>query len=198
MMKLIVGLGNPGQEYIQTRHNIGFMAVEKLLKDLASVGDSAWRRQEKDKMEIAKVGKVILVKPQTFMNACGFVVAKAVNFYHVKPSEIWVVHDDLDLPLGKIKIRQGGGTAGHHGLESIVQQLGTTDFVRFRLGVGRPKGHDKWEKLNVKRHQIEKYVLSDFTQEEEKAVRELIKKANQVIKFALEDGLEAVMNRFNH
>ncbi|MDP3954820.1 MAG: aminoacyl-tRNA hydrolase [bacterium] len=197
-MKLIVGLGNPGEKYLNTRHNIGFMAVDKLLKDLAPVEKSRWELDGKTKAETAKLGEILLAKPQTFMNAVGFAVAKLVNFYKVESSDLWVVHDDLDLPLGKIKIRQGGGAAGHHGLESIIEKLGTTNFVRFRLGVGRPKGHDAWEKLNIKRREVEKYVLSKFSATEEKEVGRLIKKASEAVQVALKKGLETAMNRFNH
>ncbi|MDP3998053.1 MAG: aminoacyl-tRNA hydrolase [bacterium] len=196
-MKLIIGLGNPGSKYENTRHNIGFMAVEKLLRDLAPVEKSRWELDGKTKAELAKLGEILLAKPQTFMNAAGFAVAKLVNFYKVESGDIWVIHDDLDLPLGKIKIRQDGGAAGHHGLESIIEKLGATNFVRFRLGVGRPKGHDAWEKLNVKRREVEKYVLSEFSEAEEKEVGRLIKKASEAVQVALKKGLEAAMNRFN-
>lgn len=196
-MKLIVGLGNPGDKYLNTRHNIGFRAVEKLLKDLAPVEQSNWQRDAKNKAEIAKIGEILLVKPQTFMNAAGFAVKKLMDYYHVEPAGIWVIHDDLDLPLGKIKIRKNGGTAGHHGLESIVEQLGTADFVRFRLGVGRPKGHDAWGKANIKRREVEKYVLSDFSETEEKETGRLIKRASEAIQVALKKGLTEAMNRFN-
>lgn len=196
-MILIVGLGNPGEKYINTRHNIGFRAVEKLLKDLAPLEKSNWRSAGKIKAEIAKLGEIILVKPQTFMNACGFAVKKLADYFHIKPAEIWVIHDDLDLPLGKIKIRQGGGTAGHHGLESIAEKLGATNFVRFRLGVGRPRGHDAWEKMNIKRREVEKYVLSDFAPEEEKEVGRVIKRASDAVQVALKRDIEAAMNKFN-
>lgn len=196
-VKLIVGLGNPGEKYTATRHNIGSLVLEGLLKELAPLRNSQWAKEEKTKSEVAKIEGVILARPQTFMNACGFAVVKLVNFYKIEPSDFWVVHDDLDLPLGKIKIRQGGGTAGHHGLESITRELGTTDFVRFRLGIGRPRGHDAWEKMNIKRREVEKYVLSEFRFEERKEVRELVKRANKALQVALGKGLEEAMNRFN-
>lgn len=196
-MKLIIGLGNPGIKYLNTRHNIGFRAVDKLLKDLAPLEKSNWQNNGKIKAEIAKLGEIILVKPQTFMNACGFAVSKLANYYKVESTDIWVVNDDLDLPLGKIKIRWDGGAAGHHGLESIIEKLGTTDFVRFRLGVGRPKGHDAWEKLNVKRREVEKYVLSEFKPDEEKEAGRMVKRASEAVQIALKNGLDSAMNRFN-
>jgi len=200
-MKLIVGLGNPGERYKRTRHNVGFMAVEELARQF-SIFNFQFSLDKNLKAEILKTKykgeELILVKTQTFMNKCGWPVKKLVDWYHVRPVDLWVVHDDLDLPLGKIKIRKGGGTAGHHGLESIAEQLGTTDFVRFRLGIGRPQGRDEWEKINVKRKEIEDYVLSDFTPEEGKEVRELVKKGSKAVQIGIEKGLEKVMNRFNH
>lgn len=196
-MKLVVGLGNPGKRYEKTRHNVGFMAVGQLLKDLASFEDSDWRENDKVKAKVAKVGETILVKPQTMMNASGFAVSKLANFYKIEPTDLWVIHDDLDLPLGKIKIRKSGGTAGHHGLESITRQLGTEDFIRFRLGIGKPQGYDEWEKINVKRKKIEDYVLSKFSPQEKSEARRMIKKTSEVAQFALKDGLEKTMNQFH-
>ena len=196
-MKLIIGLGNPGDKYINTRHNVGFMVVEELLKKLAPVGKSRWKKIGKAETETSEIGDVVLAKPQTMMNASGFAVKKLTDFYHIKPADLWIVHDDLDLPLGKIKIRVGGGTAGHHGLESIVKHLGTTDFVRFRLGIGKPEGHGEWQKNTAKRKGIENYVLSEFHTGEQGKAREMIKKAVKAIEVALKDGLEKAMNRFN-
>lgn len=204
-MILIVGLGNPGIRYQRTRHNVGFMVVEELLKTLAPVEKSRWEKVGGAKAETARLQDLVLVKPQTFMNNCGWAVAKLVSNLAIKQpaspagglSDLWIIHDDLDLPLGKIKIRQGGGTAGHHGLESIAKLLGTTDFVRFRLGIGKPKGHDEWGKVNVKRKEIEDYVLSEFLPKEHDEVRKMIKKAVEVIRVSLKDGLGKAMNRYN-
>ena len=120
-MKLIVGLGNPGKKYRNTRHNIGFMVLDGLLGKLTPVGETVWQQSKKFNSLIAKIDDIILVKPQTFMNASGIAVAKIASYYHIEPVEIWVVHDEVDLPLGKIRIRKGGGTAGHRGLESIIE-----------------------------------------------------------------------------
>lgn len=196
-MKMIVGLGNPGEKYAKTRHNLGFMALEALLKKLTPAGTS-WEKVPDVKVEIAKVGQLILIKPQTFMNNCGWPIAKLFNNLTMKQfSNLWVIHDDLDLPLGKIKIRTGGGTAGHHGLESIVKHLGATDFVRFRLGIGKPRGHDKWQKVNVKRKEIEDYVLSEFLPQERDEARIMVQKIIEAIIFARQFGLEKAMNKFN-
>ncbi|MBI4100734.1 aminoacyl-tRNA hydrolase [Candidatus Microgenomates bacterium] len=196
-MKLIIGLGNPGEKYANTRHNIGFMAVDRLLKDLAPIDKSVWQKDKKNKSEIAKVGGVILAKPQTFMNESGWAVKRLVDFFHIGPDDVWVIHDDLDLSPGKIKIRKGGGTAGHHGLESIAESLKTLEFIRFRLGIGRPQGHGEWEKTNVKRREIERYVLSEFGSKEEKEVKTMIKKVGEAIRLSLEKGIEEAMNRYN-
>jgi peptidyl-tRNA hydrolase, PTH1 family len=131
-MKLIVGLGNPGTKYESTRHNVGFMVLEHLLKDLESVKKSNWDKNEKLKSEIylldyqPKNGdpeKVILARPLTYMNNSGMAVGLIAKFYKIKPEDIWIVYDELDLPLGSMKIRQGGGAAGHHGVESFMENL---------------------------------------------------------------------------
>lgn len=203
-MKLIVGLGNPGTKYENSRHNIGFMVVDKLLRKLTSVGKSSWQKAKNTKAEVAKVGDLILAKPQTMMNASGYAVRSLITNYpallagrQLPITNLWVIHDDLDLPLGKIKIRRGGGTAGHHGLESIVGKLGSRDFVRFRLGIGKPAGHDEWEKTNVRRQKIESYVLNDFLPHEQVEARKMVAKTIEAIGLALGKDLEAAMNKFN-
>ena len=123
------------------------------------------------------------------MNASGFAVAKLANFYKVEPKNIWVIHDDADLPLGRIKIRLGGGSGGHRGIDSIIEQLGTDKFIRFRLGIG---------KVDIKKDRLlEKYVLENFTSNEVNKVRQMIKKAMTAIKLALAEDLEKAMNHFN-
>lgn len=188
-MKLIVGLGNPGEKYARTRHNLGFMVVEALFQHLEPVKKTVWKENKKFDCLIARLGDLILAKPQTMMNASGFAVAKLANFYKIKPEEIWVIHDDVDILLGRIKIRQGGAAAGHHGVESIIEHLGTDDFVRFRLGIGHPgRGADT---------QVEKYVLREFDINEAGELKLTIKKAVEAIQIALGKGLEKAMNRFN-
>lgn len=197
-MILIVGLGNPGEKYAKTRHNLGFMVLDELLQKLTSAEKTGWKKSQKFNAEFCIIGsESILAKPLTFMNASGFAVKKLTDFYHIKIDDLWIVYDDLDLPLGKIKIRWGGGTAGHHGLESIVKHLGTVDFVRFRLGIGKPAGHGEWQKNTAKRRGIEDYVLSDFRSGEQGKAREMIKKAVKAIEVALKDGLGKAMNKFN-
>lgn len=149
-MLLIVGLGNPGKKYQNTRHNIGARMVDKL----------------------PKRSGFIVVKPKTFMNQSGKAVKALIKFYKIKPENLWIIHDDIDLPLGKIRISKGRGSGGHKGVQSIIDELGTKDFWRLRIGICPKEGKPK---------NIEKFVLQKFTKEEEKIVKEVIKKAIQEI-----------------
>ena len=203
-MKLIVGLGNPGEKYARTRHNLGFVVVENFLKDFETVEKTTWEDSKKFKSEIAQIEwqprhgsleKVILAKPQTYMNNSGLAVKIITDFYKIPADSVWVVHDDIDLPLGNMKIRFGGASAGHHGVESIMEHLGTDKFWRFRMGTGL-KNH----RLNIKNQKlknVEDYVLHDFTGQEKGKIKALVKRGVRAIEASLEDGLEAAMNRFN-
>lgn len=202
-MKLIVGLGNPGEKYQSTRHNLGFMVVEHFLKDFSTEKNTQWENSGKFKSDIAEIDwqpkagslqKVILVKPKTFMNNSGLAVSLISRFYKIAANDIWVIHDDLDLPLGSMKIRLGGGAAGHHGVESIMESLGTEKFWRFRMGIGTSRHHDEMAKHKVKGDDI---VLKSFGKGESGEIREAIKKATKAISLALEKDLESAMNRFN-
>ena len=186
-MILIVGLGNPGEKYENTRHNAGFMAVDLLLKKLNSVENSIWEENKKFNSFIAKSGKeLILVKPSSFMNASGEVVAKIAGFYKIPNFGLYIVHDDLDLPLGKIKISFGHNSAGHKGVESIIQSLGSNNFVRIRVGIGADK------KVSG-----EKFVLSDFEEREEPKLKRAVKRAVGAVEMILKEGVERAANRFN-
>lgn len=207
-MKLIIGLGNPGEKYEETRHNVGFMVLDELLRELEPVKKTVWQENKKLQSLMAqkfiKGTEIILAKPQTFMNASGYPVKKLVDYYQIELAEIWVVHDDLDLPLGKIKIRIGGGIAGHHGLESIIRELESGDFIRFRLGIGHPLKGDEWYvsqggpvDKNVKHKEVEEYVLEEFRGKDKVEAEKMIKKAVGAIELALESGLEAAMNKYN-
>jgi len=189
-MKLIVGLGNPGEKYQNTRHNLGFMVLDELARKILPLAKTKWEENKKfNSLTINHQPLAILAKPQTMMNASGFAVAKMANFYHIKPAEIWVIHDDTDLPLGRIKIRLGGGSGGHRGIDSIIEQLGTDKFVRFRFGIGETnRGKDRL---------LEKYVLKSFTANETSKVKQMIKKTTAAIKLALDENLERAMNNFN-
>lgn len=200
-MKLIVGLGNPDEKFTYTRHNIGFMVVEKLVKELLPVGKSekAWVGDKKFTAEYCKVNEnLVLAKPHTYMNRSGISVSALLNFYKIAPAELWVIHDDIDLPLGKIRIRKGGSSAGHNGVESIINTLHFPDFFRFRLGIGRGK-LDKTHTadFNLHRREIEKYVLSPFRSNEAGEVKKLIKRSSEALEMAISKGIETAMNRFN-
>lgn len=183
-MILIIGLGNPGEKYENTRHNIGFMVVDELARKLLPLGKTKWQFDQKfNSLVVSSKSKVILAKPQTMMNASGFAVSKLKRFYK---SDLWVIHDDLDLPLGKVKIVVGHGSAGHHGIDSIVEHLGTTEFVRFRVGIGHPR---KATQENIRRAEVIEYVLKDFSGKEAVEAKKVVKKTVKAIILALEKGL---------
>jgi PTH1 family peptidyl-tRNA hydrolase len=201
-MKLIVGLGNPGLKHEKTRHNLGFIIVDAFLKDFSSSAENLWREEKKFKSEIAEINwqpkkglaqKVILVKPLTYMNGSGLTVSSISKFYKINPEDVWVIHDEIDLPLGGMKIRFGGASAGHKGVASIIESLGTDGFWRFRIGIGAQR-----EKVQTKKvRAIDNYVLGEFSESEKGKAREIIKKGKKAIEDALEEGLEKAMNRFN-
>ena len=204
-----MGWGNPGKKYEKTRHNLGFMIVEHFLKDFQDIENTLWENSGKFKSDIAQIEwqrrshrsgqasleKVILVKPKTYMNNSGMAVRLVADFYRVNPSDIWVIHDDIDLPLGAMKIRFGGASAGHHGVESIIEHLGTDKFWRFRMGTGL--GNHKSNIKDQKFRNVEDFVLSNFSGSEKGKLKALIKRGVKAIEESLEDGLDAAMNRFN-
>lgn len=199
-MKLIVGLGNPGRKYEDSRHNIGFIVVDELAKEFFRFPTKhlEFEREKDFKSLVCRVtDEILLAKPETFMNESGVGVAKIANFYKISPENIWVVHDDLDLLLGKMKIRLGGAGAGHHGVESIILHLGTDKFYRFRLGTGRPD-NSEYLKDSSKRKEVEDYVLSPFRDQEKDELRGLIKKAVSSINVALSKGVRKAMNEYNN
>lgn len=200
-MKLIVGLGNPGEKYEGTRHNLGFMVVDHVLKDYPSTS-VAWSSNEKLKSEVAlfdwqpKHGdseRVILAKPKTYMNNSGLAVSLLAGFYKVSPEDIWIINDELDLPLGTLRIRFGGAAAGHHGVESVIEKLGTDKFWRFRLGIGAFQQHEGKQTFD----HADEFVLGTFGSGEQGKARDILKHAGDAVQYALEHGLEATMNKFN-
>lgn len=196
-MKLIVGLGNPGADYEDTRHNIGFMVIDKLAREVGRE-TLKWEQDTKRSAFVAKVGEVIMVKPVTFMNNSGIAVKKLVDFYKIDPSDVWVIHDDLDLPIGKIRIRNQGGTAGHNGIESILAHLGTDKFLRFRLGIGKGKSDTKHSTdFHLSHRDVLDFVLSKFNQSEAGTLKKMIKYGVEAVRIALTDGVDKSMNRFN-
>ena len=184
-MKIIVGLGNPGDRYRETRHNIGFHVLEELACRWHS---SPWKhRFEAEVSEHRAVGPVLLVKPQTFMNLSGVAVRETVKFFKAASTDVIVVHDDLDLPAGRLRIRERGGSGGHRGIGSILTELGTEEFIRVRFGVGRPP--EGWDSAD--------YVLGKFPKEEHELIRAAVLKAADAIEAILQEGAVPAMNRFN-
>lgn len=184
-MKLIVGLGNPGRKYQRTRHNLGQRVIDQLA---GQTTNSQWSTAKK--LQASTVNcrpATIFAKPATFMNRSGVAVKKLLAYFKVELADLWVIHDDVDLPLGKIKIQVGRGAAGHHGVESIIKEIGSQDFVRFRLGIGRPEGNGEEEREN---EAIERFVLAKFTKKEKPVAEEMVKKAAQAVRLALEEGIE--------
>lgn len=188
-MVLITGLGNLGEKYKRTRHNIGFRALDRFQRenDFPDFKFSKKFNALISKKDIGKK-KIILAKPQTFMNKSGQAVKKITTYYSLPTINLIVVHDDIDLPLGKIRISKKRGSAGHKGIESIIKELGTKNFVRLRVGI-------KNQELRIKN--MEKFVLKNFTKEEEKTVGKIIKKSCSALKIILSEGLEKAMNKFN-
>src|ERR1700704_3122348 len=184
--RLIVGLGNPESEYADTRHNLGFACVRELAKRLGLKVD---RKRWDSLGGHSEARGVWLVMPQTYMNLSGQAVAKAVRAVRVPPQQVWVVYDELDLPLCRMRIRLGGSGAGHNGVLSIISSLGTADFVRFRVGIGKParKGSQSG------RH----YVLGRFTKAESERIPTIVDGVASALELALDDGIERAMERFN-
>ncbi|MBI5620670.1 aminoacyl-tRNA hydrolase [Candidatus Gottesmanbacteria bacterium] len=196
-MKLIVGLGNPGREYESTRHNIGFMIVDKLAGELVTPR-ATWTEDSTRKAFVARAGDVLLVKPTTYMNNSGLAVGALVRFYKLAPQDLWVIHDDIDLPLGKIRIREKGGTGGHHGVESIIAAVKTDVFIRFRMGIGRGKDvtPDMRDK-NLHHRSVIEFVLSRFRRDEAGSLKHLVKHGTEAVRIGLIEGIDKAMNRFN-
>lgn len=183
---LIVGLGNPGPEYKDTRHNIGFRCVDVLA---ARHGLSFDKRQSKATIAAGSIAgrSVLLAKPQTFMNLSGDSVAALAGFYKIPPAQIMVIFDDIDLPLGTLRIRPAGGSGGHNGMKSIIARLGTQEFARIRFGVSRPPG----------RMDPAAYVLRPFERDEEILVVETVERVCKAVIAWITAGIEQAMNQHN-
>jgi PTH1 family peptidyl-tRNA hydrolase len=182
---LVAGLGNPGHEYAATRHNVGFMVADEMARRLGG----SWRAKfSGDLAEVRLDGlRLALLKPQTFMNESGRSVGAAVRFFKVEPEDLLVVHDEVDLEPGRLQVRLGGGLAGHNGLRSVAQHVGTPEFARLRIGVGRPERGDP--------RPVADFVLSEFPAELD--VDLLVAKAADAVEAVATDGLEEAQNRFN-
>ena len=185
-MKLIVGLGNPGKEYVKTRHNIGFEAIDALAND-ANI--SVNKQKFKALYGEGRVGeeRVVLVKPQGYMNLSGEAVKAFATWYKIKAEDILILYDDVSLPPGKLRIRVKGSAGGHNGIKSIIQHLGTSEFERIKIGIGeKPQG---WN--------LADYVLSRFTDAEMKIMSEAIEDVVGAINTIASKGIEAAMNKYN-
>jgi PTH1 family peptidyl-tRNA hydrolase len=191
-MKLIVGLGNPGKTYARNRHNIGFQCLNYFAR-LHSVHFD--RRQCQARVSIAQVRgeKLLLAKPGTFVNLSGQSVASLLRKHKIPLSDLLVIYDELDLPLGKIRLRQSGSSGGHKGMNSIISALGSEDFPRIRVGIGRPQA----EGQSINEDAIVNYVLSDFSPQEEAIIKPAIAKVAEAIDCFLTQGIKAAMNKFN-
>jgi len=191
-MKLIVGLGNPGKTYAHNRHNAGFRCLNYFARHHSIRFD---HRQCRAKVGLAKVRgeKLLLAKPGTFMNLSGDSVAGLVHKHSVPLGNLLVIYDDLDLPLGKIRLRQNGGSGGHKGMNSIISALGSEDFPRIRVGIGRPQVEEQY----ISEDAIVNYVLSDFSPQEEAIIKPVIVKVAEAIDCFLTQGIEAAMSKFN-
>jgi PTH1 family peptidyl-tRNA hydrolase len=186
--RLIVGLGNPGSEYSRTRHNVGFMTVDKLAERL---GVRVSRRDKKALVAEAPdpadaTRSLLLAKPQTFMNLSGESVAALARKHAVEPGQVWLVYDELDIPFGKLRIRLKGSPGGHNGVASVARDLGTTAIPRFRVGIGRPDDPDPVD-----------YLLSGFNQDEKQQLPALLDLTADAVMSALTDGIEISMNQYN-
>lgn len=183
---ILVGLGNPGREYRGNRHNVGFMTIDRLseafaikiskVQAKALVGSGQWEGR-----------KIILVKPQTYMNLSGDAVGSLLRYYKVPLAQLMVAHDDLDLPVGVIRLRPGGGSAGQKGVASTINKVGTQNFPRLRIGIGRPPGQMA----------AADYVLQNFSKADQEIIDPTIVRAVEAIKVFIRDGLDAAMNQFN-
>jgi PTH1 family peptidyl-tRNA hydrolase len=186
MTRIVVGLGNPGPEYENTRHNAGFMVVDLLAENLRV---SYWKDEAGAKVGLVRFGDedLLLVKPETFMNLSGKAVSKLLASYEATVSDLVVIHDDLDLPEESVRVKRGGGHGGHNGLRSMADALGTGEFVRVRLGIGRPPG----------RQDSADYVLEPMRRETAERLESTVPHAAQAVIHVLERGVDAAMQEYN-
>lgn len=184
--QLIVGLGNPGKDYVDTRHNVGFRVLDELTRRYG-LAFGKTERKSQIASGVIRGRKVILAKPQTFMNLSGEAVRSLVDFYKVELGKIIVVADDLDIPLGTVRLRKSGGAGGQNGMKSVIQHLGTQEFSRLRFGIGRPPG----------KMQARDYVLSSFKGDDAILAAQVIDRAADAVETWLAEGIELAMTRHN-
>lgn len=189
-MKLIVGLGNPGRYYANNRHNIGFMCLNHFART-HSISFNKKKGLARIGTGIVAASEVVLAKPQTYMNLSGQSVSRLVRQFNISLDDLIVIHDDLDLPTAKIRIRRDSGSGGHQGVDSIITGLGSRDFTRIRIGIGRPDIPEPDE------NDIINYVLSDFGPEEKITVTQTIPEVGEAISCLISEDLATAMNKFN-
>jgi len=185
-MYLIVGLGNPDKEYENTRHNMGFNVIDKITKD-CDIKISQSKFKGLYGLDNIYGNKVLILKPQTYMNLSGECVVAFKNFYKIEPQNIIVVYDDMDLEEGAIRIRKKGGPGTHNGMKSVVQSLGTEDFIRVRVGIGKPKQNED----------VIKYVIGQVSSKTKENLEKGINKATEAVLGILKDGIDIAMNKYN-
>jgi len=191
-MKLIVGLGNPGRAYANNRHNVGFMCLNHFAKTQGIRFDRKQSQARVGSGEVAS-SKVVLARPQNYMNLSGQSVSRLVKKFNIDLNNLLVIHDDLDLPLGTIRIRRGSGSGGHKGIDSIISYLESQDFPRLKIGIGRPATSF----AEISETDIIAYVLSDFTPEEKQVITQVVGRVSEAIRCLLIEGLTAAMNKYN-
>lgn len=183
---IIAGLGNPGRDYRDTRHNVGFMTIDRIGEDFG-IRLTKMQSRAITGSEIVDGKKVLLAKPQTFMNLSGEAVAALVRFYKIPLDHLLVIHDDLDLPFGTMRMRPGGGAGGQKGLASIINRLGTENFPRLRIGIGRPGGQMS----------ASDYVLQDFSNMERKELAGILDAGLEAVRLFITSGMDSAMNKYN-
>lgn len=185
-MKIIAGLGNPGAEYAATKHNVGFMFIDALAERL---GTDSWKTDFEAEIADARIGaeKVLLVKPQTYMNDSGRSLGPLLSYYKLAGMDLIVAHDDMDIPAGTIRLRRKGSSGGHNGIKSILAHVGDENFARVRIGIGRPPAD--WTVIN--------HVLAPFRDEDAKKIGEAIDYLLPAVESIVTDGIDYAMNKFN-
>lgn len=193
-MKLIVGLGNLGEKYDNSRHNVGFTVLDHLLQKVEKVKETFWEKNTKFKAYIKEVElegeKVILMKPATFMNESGRAVQSYAAYFKIQSEDIYIIHDELDLPLGKIRVRFGGSGGGHNGVNSVIEHLGTDKFLRIRCGIGK-------EAREHTTHDTSDYVLGTFEPHEKGKVKTMISHAVKETLLLQKHGIDLYMSKYN-
>ena len=194
LVKLIAGLGNPGEKYVNNRHNIGFAVCDFLAKKM---GDS-FQKSADLMCDFFKKNELVVIKPSTFVNESGQSVSAVAHFYKIGPEDILVIHDDMDLEFGRIRLAFNGSSAGHNGVKSVIAGLGAIDFGRLRIGIGSPRraSGEAGRPVNPKQMPAD-FVLEDFTSEQAGKLPEIISRSYEAVMSWLEEGIEATMNKFN-